>query len=495
MDEFDQMIAEFMEGKRRNAPNPDVLDRDKVIGDISEMISHRLLSKEPTSLAVMGMWGVGKTFILNEIEKVFSGKCIIFHYDCWKNDYYQEPLVGILSVIAEQLNAIEAENPDHQQGHYYDLMRQLVAKMSQCVIQHFTMANVGDISNLFASIKEKIRQKKSIELKPFGSLSTISDVIEVINNLLCGYMAYEGKKILFVVDELDRCLPDYSLKVLNRLHHICSETPLIQVVAINDKELVANINGLYARNDEEDETFAKSYLQRFFTDFYRIPVGDSRELLKHCWKDINKYFYNRTDDDFFDLFLGAVLNNSNYTIREKKMILNLFRNYHIQTLGPSKEKYPFELACAEILEVFRLFFNLEQDWEWEDIPSNVLLRSGEEVMDEDIDGELNTVDEGLSRCTLSIDVHRDFFNQKIEPVWNFFLEQSRKKNESVEKGLIPRGAAMPNDFVVAFFPQNLKHAEVDSLSEMSVAIENLKSDEEFRKAFDFFEAFRNKICV
>ena len=38
MDEFDQMIAEFIEGKRKNAQDPDILDRSKVIGDISEMI-------------------------------------------------------------------------------------------------------------------------------------------------------------------------------------------------------------------------------------------------------------------------------------------------------------------------------------------------------------------------------------------------------------------------------------------------------------------------
>ena len=56
MDEFDQMIAEFMEDKQRNVASADVLDRNKVIGDISEMINHRLLSKEPTSLAVLGMW-------------------------------------------------------------------------------------------------------------------------------------------------------------------------------------------------------------------------------------------------------------------------------------------------------------------------------------------------------------------------------------------------------------------------------------------------------
>ena len=33
MDEFDQMIAEFIEGKRKNAQDPDILDRSKVIGD------------------------------------------------------------------------------------------------------------------------------------------------------------------------------------------------------------------------------------------------------------------------------------------------------------------------------------------------------------------------------------------------------------------------------------------------------------------------------
>ena len=96
MDEFDQMIAEFMKDKQRNTPDLDVLDRRKVIEDLSEKISHRLLSKEPTALAVMGLWGVGKTFILNEIEKVFSGKCIIFHYDCWKNDYYW---IGVSRII------------------------------------------------------------------------------------------------------------------------------------------------------------------------------------------------------------------------------------------------------------------------------------------------------------------------------------------------------------------------------------------------------------
>jgi len=33
MDEFGQMIAEFIERKRKKAQDPDVLDQNKVIGD------------------------------------------------------------------------------------------------------------------------------------------------------------------------------------------------------------------------------------------------------------------------------------------------------------------------------------------------------------------------------------------------------------------------------------------------------------------------------
>ena len=40
----------------------------------------------------------------------------------------------------------------------------------------------------------------------------------------------KDKTIIFVVDELDRCLPEYSIKVLERLHHVFEKTSNIQVI-------------------------------------------------------------------------------------------------------------------------------------------------------------------------------------------------------------------------------------------------------------------------
>lgn len=494
MEEFDRIMAEAMSSKQKKVSNPDILGREKVIGDISEIISHRLLTKESTSLAVMGQWGVGKSFVLNEIEKAFSGKCIIFHYDCWKNDYYEEPLVGILSVFTEQLNSIEADDPDNQQDHYYDLMRRAVREISLCISQRFTQIDIRNICELFTKISDKIKQKKAIELNPICSLSTISDVIEVINKLLSWHMVYEGKKILFVVDELDRCMPDYSLKILNRLHHICYETPLIQLVAINDRELIANINGLFARDDDGNENFAKSYLQRFFTDFYRIPVGNSHELLKHCWKDFSKFFYSRMEDDYFDLFLSALLNNTNFTIREKKKVLDLFRNYHMQILDSSKEKFPYELACAELLEVFRLFFGLESDWVWETERMRFPELDDDYLESETMTGNLSD-SRAISPYYLTNDTQNPFFSEKIEPVQNFFLQECKKKYESIENGLLPKGFVSSSDFVIALFPKRMDLPGRETTSEMSTIVKELMNDDDFKKTFNFFQAFKEKICI
>ena len=100
VDEFDKMMSEIMAKKYAKKSDQDLLERKDVIDGISKIIDDRLFSKQPLSLAITGIWGVGKSYILKEIENKYSARCIVFHYDCWKSDYYEEPLIGILSRLS-----------------------------------------------------------------------------------------------------------------------------------------------------------------------------------------------------------------------------------------------------------------------------------------------------------------------------------------------------------------------------------------------------------
>ena len=479
MDDFDKMMSEIMAKKYAGESDQDLLEREGVIDEISKIIEDRLYSKQPLSLAVTGIWGVGKSYVLKEIEKRYSGRCIVFHYDCWKNDYYDEPLIGILSAISGQLNQIEAENPDEQQKHYYRVMREVVFQVSRGVIKNFTEYDIEAFRNRFADFRNLLKAKKQIDMASFDSLSNVSDVIEVVNNLLCGYMAYEGKKILFVVDELDRCLPDYAIRILNRLHHICYGSPVIQLVAVNDKELSRNINGLYHR--DTDDVFARRYFNRFFTNYYRIPVGvSSSELVRQCWEDFDAYFANDSLYDCFGMLAEAVFKDC--AIRERKTIINLLEIYHKCALGASKEKYPVEVACVELLELFRKFWHIDKKW---------VLSSGSipvsAIFDDSKVGD-------QTPYTLTIfNVQQTDLIDSVKAVTDFFLERYEKKHEIISE-------ENSDDLEVSVFDRTIallvnEKGAADGSSEIGRIINVLTHDQTFKKCSEFLEVFRAKIST
>lgn len=478
MDDFDKMMSEIMTKKYAKEADRDLLERDGVIDEISKIIDNRLFSKQPLSLAITGIWGVGKSYILKEIEKRYSGRCIVFHYDCWKNDYYDEPLVAILASISEQLNKIEIENPDVQQKRYYGVMREFVFQISRGIIKNFTECDVETFRKQFAEFKSLLKDKKQIEINSFDSLSSISDVIEIINTLLCGYMAYESKKILFVVDELDRCLPDYAIKVLNRLHHICYETPMIQLVAFNDMELTRNINGLYHR--DTDEIFARRYFDRFFTNYYRVPVGvSSSELVRQCWGDFDDYFdVNDLMYDNFGMLAEAVFKNC--AIRERKTIIDLLGIYHKCALGTSKEKYPIEVACAELLELFRKYWHIDPKW----------------VVSDGIDPNYISFDGIKGAYTLAIydkQLTGMVLVSETKAIMDFFLERYKKKYELISEEDSDDLKINTFDRIIALLVN--EKGRVDGSSKIGRIINVLKRDKAFKKCSEFLEIFRAKIST
>ena len=54
-------------------------------------------------LAINGSWGSGKSFVLGIIEENLSQRpeYITIKYDAWKNSFYSDPLISILSCIID----------------------------------------------------------------------------------------------------------------------------------------------------------------------------------------------------------------------------------------------------------------------------------------------------------------------------------------------------------------------------------------------------------
>ena len=85
----------------------DYLSRKTYIDLFKSIIANQSNNSSGYSFAIDGEWGCGKTWILTELESQFEddseNKYLIFHYNTWENDFYDEPLVAIFSVMIECL--------------------------------------------------------------------------------------------------------------------------------------------------------------------------------------------------------------------------------------------------------------------------------------------------------------------------------------------------------------------------------------------------------
>ena len=89
----------------------DVLGRDSFVNNVKRVVDIISDSKKGCCFSINGKWGSGKSFVLELLEKELKiwqseetcdNKYLVFHYDCWKYDYYDEPIISIVSSMLEE---------------------------------------------------------------------------------------------------------------------------------------------------------------------------------------------------------------------------------------------------------------------------------------------------------------------------------------------------------------------------------------------------------
>ena len=92
---------------------PDILDRESFVDSLLQLTENISQSKTTVSFAIDGVWGCGKSFVLDmfeeklgeiQSEETYTDKYLIIRYNCWQYDYYEEPLVAIVSTILDTIN-------------------------------------------------------------------------------------------------------------------------------------------------------------------------------------------------------------------------------------------------------------------------------------------------------------------------------------------------------------------------------------------------------
>ncbi|MDZ5761881.1 P-loop containing nucleoside triphosphate hydrolase [Candidatus Cyrtobacter comes] len=206
---------------------------ESYIGKLSHM-------EESYSIAVTAPWGSGKTFFLRELLEKRLSEHSVFYYNAWQDDSSADPLATLLKGIIFVTG----------QGQFVTKFAKagvaLIKSLNINVSLPLPLVEAGiDFGSLFPD-----NQNVDVLKKEFGT--ALSKVIE-------------SKKLVILVDELDRCNPAFAVRVLERVKHFLNVQNVIFIFAIDETQLRETVKHQYGNID------AVKYLQRFFDFKFKIP--------------------------------------------------------------------------------------------------------------------------------------------------------------------------------------------------------------------------------
>lgn len=100
-------------------------------------------------------------------------------------------------------------------------------------------------------------QKNYKEKHDYDAYLSLRKSIEKLNEILKDLS--EKYTILFLVDELDRCMPEYAIKVLERLHHLTEgKSNIITVISMDKEQLKKSVEKIFGIENSD------KYLENLF---------------------------------------------------------------------------------------------------------------------------------------------------------------------------------------------------------------------------------------
>ena len=314
----------------------DRLGRESEIKNLTGLIK---TNASPLVMAVDALWGTGKTVFIemwaahiNKLNQEGKMPMRALHFNAWKADFAADPLVSFLATMKEQLPSgkqeEKASKPKRAKGAIVPLKNVkaslpavISAGASICAGWLGANALVTEVTGRIAqkATEEMTKDREELADSAVNSCNAQMQAIQDFNGALEEYIKASKQRIVIFVDELDRCRPDYAVKVLERIKHLFDVPGLTFVLAVNREQLRHSIKGIYGAGLDAD-----AYLRRFIDIDYALQKPDMGGYLETLFKSMQiDKFLSDVAGKRSDLLitLQLLVGLYDYTLRDAEQLL------------------------------------------------------------------------------------------------------------------------------------------------------------------------------
>lgn len=327
------------------------------------------------TIILNGKYGTGKTTLLNFIEEKNKeeNNFNIIKYNAWENNTFENPLIPLLYCISK----LESKESTIQES-----TKNVLKKVPKIIFG--TLANACNIDLTSLTDNENF----------FDDFDEYKEAFVRLQNILKEYCA--NKKTILLVDELDRCLPEYQIKVLESIYHLLNIPNLITIIALDKDQLECSIKNAFGDNQN-----TYGYLSKFIDYEIELLEGNTYTYIQslmnfECDSEVKRVIANSLE------IIKMPIRECQNLINELNMICNEINSDGSRRAHP----YWYPILVFIVLLVKRVNNSLYVKY---------FCKKREEMYTENMD---------LSK-TIYITFMNDIRDSKIERVLNCIFEDNR----------------------------------------------------------------------
>ncbi len=336
----------------RFIPDDPIRDHDGDLlgfGDFVDLIEGAVLNTEPPFVyGVLGDWGVGKTSVLNllrlRLDDQFRQReafTVPIFFNAWRYENETTVIYPLLHEIRrDYLRRMNREQPSANFTRWFRKFAHASATMtSDVVLRTITQPLLGenaltteDVNRYFAQAEDAEADDPLTALLS-GWTDQVAALEDAFRALLDTYATdladgfdIDANKVRFVilVDDLDRCLPDTTIGLLESIkNYLAVDNRAIFVLGLNAKVVYQGIRHKYGGA----AVSGREYLEKILNYTFYVPepeVGSVRRFVSARMAQLVSDDSRDAYAKYFDTF-GKVLEQCEFNNPRKiKRILNRY---------------------------------------------------------------------------------------------------------------------------------------------------------------------------
>lgn len=268
----------------------DKLNRQDFINFMKNLIKNsdnykRNSDSDSYVIALDSGWGTGKSFFIELLKKDIEeneDNIKVVKYNAWENDYCDNAFNPLFYDILNN-NIFDSTTDKKNIEALGAAVKSIIKAFGKDVISKtIGLDNTTEaVINTLADIKNFLT-KNLPEIEELNSQRESFENFKKLLKSTSSWLSDNDKRLVVIIDELDRCKPTFAIQTLEIVKHIFDIENLTFIFAIDIHQLSHSIECVYGQGID-----STGYLCRFFDYIAKLPTSDITSYIQNTIANID----------------------------------------------------------------------------------------------------------------------------------------------------------------------------------------------------------------